>query len=56
MRTSCMCFSVKETDRSSATGDHSPETFISHYPERERGLDREGERERERRTEGGREI
>lgn len=47
----CVCvstrvyFCVKETDRSSAAGDHSPETFISHYPERER--DREGEREKE---------
>lgn len=37
-----VCFCVKETDRSSAAGDHSPETFISHYPERERA--KEGER------------
>lgn len=26
---------MKQTDRFSAKGSHSPETFISHYPERE---------------------
>lgn len=37
----CVCVRVCtrvflcERDRSSAEGDHSPETFISHYPERE---------------------
>lgn len=46
------CFSVKDTDRFSAGGDHSPETFISHYPEREDW--REGRRERQKRTKGKR--
>lgn len=30
----CVYCCVKETDRSRAAGNHSPETFISHYPER----------------------
>lgn len=44
----CVCvstrvyFCVKETDRSIAAGDHSPETFISHYRERERASKRGG--------------
>lgn len=34
---------MKDTDRFSAGGDHSPETFISHYPEREGWREGEGE-------------
>lgn len=49
-----MCFCVKDTDRFSAGGDHSPETFISHYPEREGWRKREGRRERQKRTKGKR--
>lgn len=41
------CFSVKDTDRFSAGGDHSPETFISHYPEREGWRKREKKRKTE---------
>lgn len=35
-----LCERDRDGSRSSATGDHSPETFISHYPERERGRER----------------
>ncbi len=51
----CVCVCVKDTDRSSAEGDHSPETFISHYPERERAGEREREGGRDRKRTRGRE-
>lgn len=47
-----MCF-LCEGDRSSAAGNHSPETFISHYPERERAAEREKGRERQAEKEVG---
>lgn len=43
-----MCSCEKETNRSGAAGNLSPETFISHYPERETAGERQTERERER--------